>query len=142
MTNSNFKWLTVFAVGVALFSAYALWLMILEFGSPGVKLSRVKGDFPSMDSAIRTYAINAGRPPSTEQGLEAMVSRPTAEPLPDDWVQLMTSVPTDPWKNPYQYRELLSRNGTFRWELHSAGPDGKPLTEDDRYHEGEWKSGR
>ncbi len=128
-----FKCLTVSVVWAAL-------MMAMGCSREGAKLSRAQSDFKSIGSALKTYAINAGRPPSTEQGLEALVSRPTREPLPEDWVQLATSVPTDPWKNPYQYRELLSRDGTFRWELRGGGPDGKIGTGDDRYHEGEWKS--
>lgn len=100
---------------------------------------RVLADFQSASSALKTYQINSGRPPTTEQGLEALVTRPTLEPLPEDWVQLMSGVPMDPWKQPYHYRMLSETDGVFRWELRSAGPDGLTGNEDDLVQEFEWK---
>jgi general secretion pathway protein G len=116
-----------------------------SFGTPGVsgsrQLVRCRADFQSINSALKAYAINAGRPPTTDQGLAALVDKPHLDPLPVDWVQVMTKVPSDPWKEPYHYRELPSKDGKFRWELRSDGPDGTLGTEDDRHQEFEWKPG-
>jgi len=100
---------------------------------------RVLADFQSASSALKTYQINAGRPPTTEQGLEALVTRPTLEPLPEDWVKIAERVPTDPWRQPYRYRLLSEADGVSRWELRSAGPDGVMGNEDDVAQEFEWK---
>jgi general secretion pathway protein G len=100
---------------------------------------RVFADFQSISSALKTYQINAGRPPTTEQGLEALVTRPTLEPLPEDWVKIADKVPTDPWRRPYRYRELPAQGGVFRWELRSVGPDGMTENEDDLAKEFDWK---
>ncbi len=130
MRKTTFKWLGVFAAGAALFCGYILWIE-----SGGIcstpKEQRVKGDFQSIGSAVRTYIINAGCPPSSRQGLEALVSRPSDEPLPDDWFQMMDKVPTDPWRQAYHYRELAAKPGVWRWELRSGGPDGRLWTVDD-----------
>jgi general secretion pathway protein G len=101
-------------------------------------IARVRGDYQSIATAIKTYAINAGRPPTTEQGLEALVTRPTTGPLPDDWVKIADKVPTDPWKQPYYYRELPAKEESLRFEIRSMGMDGKLWTEDDRHQSFEW----
>jgi general secretion pathway protein G len=100
---------------------------------------RVLADFQSGSAALKTYQMNAGQPPTTEQGLEALVTRPTLEPLPEVWVQIAEKVPMDPWKQPYHYRLLSEADGVFRWELRSGGPDGIAGNEDDLAEEFEWK---
>ena len=96
----------------------------------GAKLQRVTGDFNTISSAISTYKLNAGMAPSTSQGLEALVSKPSASPKPKRWTQLADEVPLDPWQHPYQYRNPGKKDpSTF--EIYSIGPDGQPGTEDD-----------
>lgn len=107
--------------------------------SGGRALNRCRGDLLSVNSAVRAYVVSAGRPPTTEQGLEALVTRPTLEPLPEDWVQVMFKSPMDPWRQPYHYKLLSEVDGVSRWELRSAGPDGVTGNEDDRVREFEWK---
>lgn len=99
----------------------------------------VSSDYDALNSMIRTYAINAGRPPTTEQGLEALVTRPTTEPLPEDWIQTASKVPTDPWGQPYYYRELPAKERVLRFEIRSMGLDGKLWTDDDRCQAFDWK---
>lgn len=101
--------------------------------------NRCRADLLSLNSALKVYSLNAGRPPTTEQGLEALVARPTLEPLPEDWVQIMSKAPMDPWRQPFRYRELSVERGVFRWELRSAGPDGLTGNEDDLAQEYEWR---
>ncbi len=96
-----------------------------------VKLAPVKSDYHSLSSALRTYKINAGHYPSTEQGLQALVERPTIPPLPDDWVQIWGKIPTDPWRREYQYR-LVGEAPHDRFELRSLGLDGIEGTKDDQ----------
>ena len=105
----------------------------------GTVLHRVPSDLQSISSALITYAINAGRPPTTEQGLEALVMRPNLKPIPGDWVQVAEKVPMDPWRQPYHYRLLSESDGVFRWELRSSGPDGLKGNHDDRAKEFEWR---
>jgi general secretion pathway protein G len=97
----------------------------------GAKLQRVKGDFQSIGSALRTYKINAGNYPTTQQGLKALVEKPTTTPKPDDWVKIADKVPTDPWKNEYGYKFPGSKNPA-EFEIISKGPDGIEGNEDDR----------
>jgi len=72
-----------------------------------------------------------GAPPTTEQGLGALVSMPTSQPVPRRWRRLMTDIPLDPWGQLYYY-EFPARRGTKEsFDLYSAGPDRKPGTPDD-----------
>ena len=97
----------------------------------GAKLARGASDSEAISNSIATYLINAGRPPSTEQGLLALVKEPVYGPKPRRWVQIMKKVPTDPWGNPYGYRVLTEGTGNWSFELSSAGKDGIGGTEDD-----------
>jgi general secretion pathway protein G len=121
--------------GFLLLGAFCLGLLSGE----RVRINRGEADFQSIRSALVTYAINAGRPATTEQGLEALVTRPSLEPLPEDWVKIADRVPTDPWRQPYHYRLLSEAEGAFRWELRSIGPDGIAGNEDDLAREFEWE---
>lgn len=114
-----------------LIAAMALaWFFTL--GRPeGAKLAKVAPDSEVISNALKTYTIIAGRPPTTEQGLMALVQEPVAGPKPRRWTQVMKKVPTDPWGNPYHYRLLSEERGRWSFELSSAGKDGILQTEDD-----------
>lgn len=96
-----------------------------------INADSMEGDLQSLSSALRTYKINTGHYPSTEQGLKALVERPTTPPIPDNWVQIMTKVPTDPWRNEYRYRSF-PEGSPQTFELISNGADGIEGTKDDR----------
>lgn len=94
-------------------------------------LTQESRDFHAISSALKTYKINVGHYPSTEQGLMALVERPAIPPRPKDWVRLSRSVPTDPWLNEYRYRHISEENEPG-FELISCGADGILNTEDDK----------
>jgi general secretion pathway protein G len=84
--------------------------------------SRVDADFQAISTQLRTYEMQNMRMPTTAQGLEALVRRPSTEPLPRRWVQLMERVPLDPWGEPYLYRNPGKLNPQG-FDLLSKGPD-------------------
>ncbi len=94
------------------------------------KIKRAKADISTFGSALRTYELNGGFLPSTEQGLNALVERPSSRPTPSSWVQVMKKVQLDPWGHPYNYRKpgTHDKNG---YDVYSNGPDGTPDTADD-----------
>ncbi|MDB6120166.1 MAG: ral secretion pathway protein, partial [Verrucomicrobiaceae bacterium] len=77
-----------------------------------------------------TYELNASFLPSTEQGLNALVEKPSSRPAPSSWVQVMKKLTLDPWGNPYNYRKpgTKDKNG---YDVYSNGPDGQADTGDD-----------
>ncbi len=96
----------------------------------GAKIQRVTSDFNTISSAVNTYKLNAGSAPTTAQGLQALVSKPSSTPIPKRWTQLATEIPLDPWQNPYQYRNPGKQDAST-FEIYSKGPDGQDGTEDD-----------
>ena len=96
----------------------------------GAKLQRVGADFNAVGSALMTYKINAGFYPSTQQGLKALVTKPSGTPQPRRWTSLSKAVPLDPWGKEYGYRFPGKKDPT-EFELISSGPDGMDNTQDD-----------
>lgn len=96
----------------------------------GAKVQRVDGDFNAISSALQTYKLNAGQFPTTQQGLQALVTKPTGTPVPRRWVSLAKSVPLDPWGAEYIYRFPGKKNPT-EFEIISKGQDGIENTADD-----------
>lgn len=96
----------------------------------GAKLQRVTSDFNTISSAISTYKLNAGSAPTTQQGLQALVTKPSSTPVPKRWTQLAKEIPLDPWQKPYQYRNPGKKDASD-FEIYTNGPDGQEGTEDD-----------
>ncbi len=86
------------------------------------KQARVDADFQAISTQLRTYEMQNLRMPSSAQGLEALVKRPSSEPKPRRWIQLMERVPLDPWGETYIYRNPGKLNPRG-FDLISKGPD-------------------
>lgn len=94
----------------------------------------------NIESAIETYRLNMGRYPTTEQGLGALLTKPTFEneKQGDKWNGPYLKPGTkleDTWGNAIRY-ELAdatdeANKGAARYKLSSSGPDGQPDTADD-----------
>jgi general secretion pathway protein G len=96
----------------------------------GAKLQRVDADFNAIGSSLKTYKLNAGNYPTQQQGLEALVTKPSSTPVPRRWTKIADRVPTDPWNNPYGYKFPGTKDPS-EFELFSMGKDGQVGTEDD-----------
>jgi general secretion pathway protein G len=90
----------------------------------------VSGDIQAIRTQLRLYESMNGFVPSTEQGLQALVSQPSSEPVPSRWTQLFEKVPKDPWQTPYVYVNPGRKNPNG-YDLYSAGKDRQPDTADD-----------
>ncbi|WP_035606409.1 type II secretion system major pseudopilin GspG [Haloferula sp. BvORR071] len=105
-------------------------ISLISHITDGAKLQRVTSDFRSIGASVRTYQMNAGTFPSTAQGLQALITRPTSAPLPAKWTQVLDKLPPDPWGNSYGYKfPGTKKPGEF--ELISRGKDGQEGTDDD-----------
>lgn len=96
----------------------------------GAKLQRVETDFNTIGTALKTYKLNAGTYPTTQQGLKALVEKPSGSPVPRRWTQLSESVPKDPWGVDYIYR-FPGKRIASEFELISKGKDMQEGTDDD-----------
>ncbi|MEY2536889.1 MAG: ral secretion pathway protein [Verrucomicrobiota bacterium] len=92
--------------------------------------TRVSADVQGIGTQLKLYESMNGFYPTTEQGLQALVTQPDTDPKPSRWYQLYTQLPKDPWQNTYIYRCPGTKN-TTGYDLFSAGPDRKADTADD-----------
>ena len=82
-------------------------------------------------TALKLYELDNGNFPTTEQGLNALLSKPASNPAPLNWNgPYLEKKPSDPWKNPYQYKSPGVHN-TTTYDLYSVGKDGTEGTADD-----------
>jgi len=82
-----------------------------------------------------TYRVHTGRYPSTEEGLNALLSPPSDEAT--NWKgPYVKKLPNDPWGTPYQYKYPGTRNSAT-YDIWSYGPDGKEGADDI----GNWSAG-
>lgn len=86
------------------------------------RIVKVKQDLLSVQSALDLYKLDNGRYPTTDQGLQALVTKPNQPPVPRNWKSdgYLQEMPVDPWGEPYQY---LNQSEKIR--LFSYGPNGK-----------------
>jgi len=136
MRKSTFYGLAAFCGVGSLFFAYVSIFTSRTSCHPPV--SRVEGDFSSIGSALRMYAVNNGQPPTTGQGISALVDKPVAGPKPKRWSRVMDCLPVDPWQTPYRYTHLPPKMLEWRYELRSAGEDRIFGSRDDIIAEDEW----
>lgn len=71
------------------------------------KETRVESDIQNIMTQLQLYEARNMRSPTTEQGLKALVEKPSTEPLPEKWTQLLEAVPKDPWGQEYKYLSLI-----------------------------------
>lgn len=104
-------------------------LIIPQFGgrTRRAKVIMAKNDLKTIETALGGYEMEVGDYPTTDQGLKALVERPSDVPE-EDWQQHLKDVPVDPWKSEYVYKKP-GEHGDF--DLVSMGPDGKANTDDD-----------
>ena len=100
--------------------------------------STSKAQVQSFDVALLSYRAKAGFYPTTEQGLRALMERPTTEPAPRSWSSLLKTLPKDPWGRDYLY-ESPGKHNTDSYDIYSAGKDKIPGTADDV---GNWEEKR
>jgi len=81
-------------------------------------------DIKSIETALSLFQMDNGFYPSTEQGLEALVQKPTTGRIPSNYNEggYLKKVPYDPWDSPYIY---LSPGVNGDYDLISYGPDGE-----------------
>ena len=87
------------------------------------RVTAARTDVNNLTQALKLYKLDNLRYPSTEQGLQALVTKPTNGPAPLNWKPYLEKLPTDPWGQPYQY---LSPGLKGEVDVFSFGADGKP----------------
>lgn len=93
------------------------------------QIIKARQDIRVIESQLNLYKLDNFTYPTTDQGLEALVEKPTTPPEPRQWKQggYLDRVPLDPWKNPYLY---LSPGTHGAIDIYSLGPDQAPSDDD------------
>ncbi|MGH8506228.1 MAG: type II secretion system major pseudopilin GspG [Stenotrophobium sp.] len=89
------------------------------------RVVKAKQDIRVLESALNLYKLDNFNYPSTQQGLQALVTKPSGDPEPKNWKDggYIKSLPKDPWGNAYQY---LQPGTHGELDIFSLGADGKP----------------
>lgn len=86
------------------------------------RVTKAKTDIAQLVSSLKMYRLDNQRFPTTEQGLQALVTKPTSGPIPTNWKAYIEKLPNDPWGKPYQ---LLSPGIRGELDVFSFGADGQ-----------------
>ena len=85
------------------------------------RVTAARTDVNNLMQALKLYRLDNMRYPSGEQGLQALVVKPTSGSIPSNWRAYLDKLPADPWGQPYQYA-----NPGLKGEIdvYSFGADG------------------
>ena len=102
------------------------------------KVAAAKVDIAPVMQALKLYRLDNQRYPTTEQGLQALIEKPTTGPAANGWKAggYLEKMPKDPWGNPYQY---LSPGVKGEVDIISLGADGQPGGSGDDADIGSWE---
>ena len=89
------------------------------------RMIKAKNDVQAIKGALDLYKLDNFNYPSTDQGLQALVSKPGGSPEAKNWKDggYLDNLPKDPWGNEYQY---LSPGVNADVDVFSYGADGRP----------------
>jgi len=88
----------------------------------GARASVAKQSIERIGSVLDLYKLDVGSYPTTDQGLAALVARPSGVETWNGPYLKADKTPLDPWNRPYVYREPATRQGRD-YDLCSGGPD-------------------
>lgn len=93
------------------------------------RIAKAKQDIRAIESALGLYKLDNFVYPTTDQGLEALVTKPSGTPEPKNYKKggYVKGVPKDPWGNEYQYLNP-GVNGDI--DIFTLGPDMQPSDDD------------
>ena len=120
--RSGFSLIEIMVVVVIIGILVALFAPNIVGRADDARRTAAATDLRSIGATLNMYRLDNAHYPSTDQGLEALVSKPSGLPEPRNYSPggYARKVPTDPWQNPYVY---INARETF--ELYSLGADGK-----------------
>jgi len=116
-------------VVLAIISILAGIVTLNLVGKPAeAKVTAAKTTLRALKSAVNSYRIDNGTVPTMQQGLGALITKPTTPPIPQNYPvdgYLDTrQMPRDPWNNDYIYLVPGRRGESF--EIITYGSDGQP----------------
>ena len=132
MRKNAFTLIELMIVVIIIAALAAMMVPRLSGRADQAKVSVAQSDInASIATALKLYQLDNGNFPSAEQGLNALLVKPSSEPVPNNWNgPYLEKPPIDPWGNPYKYR-YPGTNNKATYDLYSVGKDGTEGTDDD-----------
>jgi general secretion pathway protein G len=100
------------------------------------RVTAARTDVNNLMQALKLYKLDNQRYPSAEQGLDALVHKPTAGTPPPNWKNYLEKLPNDPWNHPYQYANPGVKGEV---DVYSFGADGRAGGEGRDADVGSWQ---
>ena len=100
------------------------------------RVTAARTDVNNLMQALKLYKLDNQRYPTAEQGLQALITKPSAPPAPTNWRPYLEKLPNDPWGRPYQY---LNPGVKGEIDVMSFGADGQPGGEGKNADVGSWQ---
>jgi general secretion pathway protein G len=100
------------------------------------KVTAARTDISNLMQQLKLYKLDNQRYPTAEQGLEALVHKPTAGSVPPNWKPYIDKLPNDPWGRPYQY---VNPGVKGEVDVFSYGADGQSGGEGNDADIGSWQ---
>jgi general secretion pathway protein G len=138
-TSRGFTLIEIMVVMVILGLLVAIVAPNIMGRSDQAKVTIAETQLKNIQSALDLYRLDNSQYPSTQQGLEALVSKPSGSPEPKNWNPdgYLPGVPEDPWGAAFQY---VSPGSEGPYDLYSYGSDGQEGGDGDAADISVWKA--
>ena len=124
MNNQRgFSLIEIMVVGVILGILASIVVPKIISRPDEARVVKAKQDILAIQNALDLYKLDNGVYPSTDQGLMALVEKPTSNPIPRDWKPYLKSLPKDPWGRAYLY---LNPGQHSELDIFTLGASGQP----------------
>jgi general secretion pathway protein G len=100
------------------------------------RTTAARTDIANLGQALKLYRLDNQRYPTAEQGLGALVAKPSTGPIPSNWRPYLDKLPNDPWARPYVY---LNPGIKGEIDILSFGADGQAGGEGNNADIGSWQ---
>lgn len=100
------------------------------------RVTAAKTDVNNLMQALKLYRLDNQRYPTAEQGLQALLTKPTTAPVPPNWKSYLDQLPNDPWGRAYVY---LNPGIKAEVDVMSFGADGQAGGEGKNADIGTWQ---
>ncbi len=100
------------------------------------RVTAARTDVNNIMQALKLYRLDNQRYPSGEQGLQALVTKPTTGAIPPNWKPYVPKLQNDPWGRPYQYANPGVKGEI---DVYSFGADGQVGGEGKDAEIGSWQ---
>ena len=132
LTSFKFTFIEIMVVVIIIGVLAAIVLPKFTGRTEEARINAAENQIGILATSLDAYELDNGRYPSTEQGLKALLEKPSSPPVPKRWKgpYLSKELGQDPWGGDYKYKSPGTHN-TRSYDLYSYGPDGKEGGDDD-----------